>query len=154
MNLFAICRLLIATRHRLATVLVWSAAFATPLHAGNVGTQCCGCCQVASAQSGHRVTHRCPACSAARDLGDHAAPDGWNCRKSCACRAVPSPLSEGPKRTAGVSSLVDEFGLWAIPVISLSPAVDPSVPCIKGRRSAEAGLTALSRCVLLQRLTI
>lgn len=153
MNLFAICRLLIAVRHRSTAVLVWAVAFATPLQAGNVRTQCCGCCQVAGAQSGHKVAHRCPACSAARDSGDQAASDGWKCPKSCGCRAVPSPLSEGPKRTAGVSSLVDEFALWAVPAATPSP-VAPSVPCIKGRWSAETGLTALSRCVLLQRLTI
>lgn len=154
MNLFAIGRLLKATRHRLTAVLVWAVAFATPLHAGNVRTQCCGCCQVASAQAGHNVANRCPACCAARDSGDHAASSGWKCRKSCACRAMPSPISEGPKRTAGASSLVDEFGLWAIPAATLPSEVDLSVTCIKGRRSKEAGLTALSRCVLLQRLTI
>lgn len=152
MHLFVIRRLPIATRHWLTTVLVWSAAFATPLYGSNGGTRCCGCCQAISSQGHGSLSRCCPACSATEDSSDQAASDGWNPRKSCECRRVPAPLSEGPKRTADVSSSIDELSLLVVPARTLS-VVDRSVPFFKNHGRPKRGLTALARCILLQRLT-
>lgn len=153
MNLLVICRLLIAARHRLATVLVWSAVFTTPLHGNIVGPRCCGCCRAVGVQADRSASHCCPACSADDDSSDRATSNGWNCRKSCACRAIPAPASEGPKRTVVDSSLIDQLSLWAIPAISLPSVVDGSLPYFKNHGRPKRGLTALACCILLQRLT-
>ena len=153
MNALETIRTLLTTSNAPARVLIWLAAFALPIQEISERTRCCGCCQAIHSQNDGNTINRCPECSGAENSCDQTISHRLNCRAACKCHLLPAPLSQFTKRKAVVSQLMVQLFARGVPSIPLDVVADPFRPYFANQAWMSCSLTALERCVLLQRLT-